>query len=239
MLLHGAPSPVSDFAPLVAALMPDYRVIVPELPGYGKSPMLAGEYSFARIYAELEMLLLDRGISEVAVVGFSLGGHHALALAGSTKIRVTSVVSIAGFAMLEPTARDAMHGFVAMLSQPGAELDTPELRAIARERFLAPAFRTAENCARVDTWLAATTAPVLAIEIATELHSDVRPLLPTLQIPVLALVGGLDVAVPPVYSEQIATLCPHGRLEVIPGHGHALLLEQPAETIAVIRAALA
>ena len=55
----------------------------------------------------------------------------------------------------------------------------------------------------------------------------------------LAYVGELDAAAPPSYSREIADLAPLGRLEVVPGHGHALLLEQPAATIAAMRKAVA
>jgi 3-oxoadipate enol-lactonase len=240
MLLHGAPSAISDFAGLVEALAVDRRVVVPELPGYGASPMLDGEYTFARVYTLLEDMLLARGIREVAVVGFSLGAHHALAVAGVwRRVRVSSVISLAGFAMLEAADRAAIVGFVDMLSQPGAQLQSPEMREMARGRFLAPAYQTDANAAQVATWLDATTAPVLAIELAAEARADLREQLQELTVPVLAYVGELDVAVPPAYSREIADLAPLGRLEVVPGHGHALLLEQPEATIAAIRRALA
>ncbi|MEO7095523.1 MAG: alpha/beta fold hydrolase [Polyangiales bacterium] len=240
MLLHGAPSAISDYAGLVESLAVDHRVVVPELPGYGKSPMLDGEYSFARVYALLEDMLLARGIREVAVVGFSLGAHHALAVASVwRRVRVSSVISLAGFAMLEATDRDAIVGFVGALSQPGAQLQTPEMREMVRGRFLAPAYQTDAHAAQVALWLDATTAPVLAAELAAEVRADLREQLQELTMPVLAYVGALDVAVPAAYSREIADLAPLGRVEVVPGNGHALLVEQPAETIAVIRRALA
>lgn len=239
MLVHGAPSAIHDYAPLVTALEADHRVIVPELPGYGKSPMLDGEYSFARVYDALETMLLEKGIRELSVVGFSLGGHHALAFAASTRVRVTSVVSLAGFAALNADDRAGIMGFVEMMSAPGASLQTPELRALLVQRFLAPPYQTEANAKQIDTWVAATTPRALAVELATEARADIRALIAKLEVPVLARVGELDLAVPRHYSEEIATLCPHGRLEVAHGHGHALLLEQPDETIAAIRAAIA
>lgn len=240
MLLHGAPSAVADFAPLVRALSPDHRVLVPELPGYGRSPRLEGAYSFARLYEQIERMLLDRGIGELAIVGFSLGAHHALALASSTRVQVTRVVSLAGFACLAPADRDAVERFVAMLSAPDADLLSPQMQEIARQRFLAPRYAAdPEIAARLVPWLAAVSPAVLAAELAAEARADLRPQLARLSIPVVARAGELDVATPPSYSEEIATTCPHGRLEIVPDHGHALLLEQPDATVAAICAALA
>jgi pimeloyl-ACP methyl ester carboxylesterase len=240
MLLHGAPSSILDYAGLVEALAVDHRVVVPELPGYGKSPMLDGEYTFARVYALLEDMLLGRGIREVAVVGFSLGGHHALAIAATwRRVRISTVVSLAGYAMLEAGDREAVAGFVAMLSQPGAVLQSPEMRELARGRVLAPAYQTDANAAQVATWLDATTAAVLATELAATANADLREQLQELTMPVLAYVGELDLAAPVAYSREIADLVPLGRLDVAPGHGHALLIEQPTATIAAIRRAVA
>lgn len=240
LLIHGAPSAIGDFAGLVEALAVDHRVVVPELPGYGKSPMLDGEYTFARVYALLEDVLVGRGIREVSVVGFSLGAHHALAVASVwRRVRVVTVVSLAGFAKLEAADLDAITGFVGVLSQPGAALQTPEMRELVRGRFLAPAYQTDANAAQIATWLDATTASVLATELAAETRADLREQIQELTMPVLAYVGALDVAVPPAYSREIADLVPMGRLVVVPGHGHALLLEQPVETIAAIRRAIA
>jgi pimeloyl-ACP methyl ester carboxylesterase len=239
MLLHGGPSSVADFDPVVAALRDDHRVLVPWLPGYGPSPRLDGDYSFARVYELIEQALHLRGVGEVAIVGVSQGAHHALALASSTRVRVTRLVCLAGYAALTPADREAMIGFAAMVSAPGASLLAPEVREMARQRFLAPAFGSEPHAiAGIERWLAATTAAVLADELRAVVQADLRDSLPELAIPVVARVGTLDVACPPAYSEEIVRLCPHGRLELVDGHGHALLLEQPDATTAAIRAAL-
>jgi len=41
LLLHGTPSPGEDWLPLAEELAPRYRVLIPDLPGYGASPPLA------------------------------------------------------------------------------------------------------------------------------------------------------------------------------------------------------
>jgi 3-oxoadipate enol-lactonase len=241
VLLHGSPSSVADFRPVVAALVDDHRVLVPELPGYGASPRLDPPYAFERVYAAIEAALVARGIESIAVVGFSQGGHHALALAVRRgRIAVARVVCLAGYAALSADDRAAMLGFAAMMEQPGASLTAPELVAMLAPRFLAPA-AAADPAARaqLERWLAATTPAVVADELRAIVRSDLRAALPGLDVPVLARVGALDAAVPPHYSEEIARLCPRGRLEVIPGVGHAQMIEQPAATAAAIRAALA
>jgi pimeloyl-ACP methyl ester carboxylesterase len=53
--------------------------------------------------------------------------------------------------------------------------------------------------------------------------------------PALLLVGELDKMTPPRLSEQLCELLPDARLEVIPGAGHMLMLEQPAAVAAAVR----
>lgn len=239
MLLHGGPSAVADFDPLVASLARDHRVLVPWLPGYGPSPRLAGTYSFARVYELLETMLIQRGVSRLAIVGFSQGAHHALALASSTRVTVERVICLGGYAALSPADRDAMRGFADMLSAPGASLTTPELRAMLTQRFVAPRFAADKAiAAQLEGWLTATTPDVLADELRAVIESDVRPRLAGLSIPIVARVGELDLACPPAYSKEIARIAPNATLQIVDGHGHALLLEQPTETIAAVRAAL-
>ena len=86
----------------------------------------------------------------------------------------------------------------------------------------------------------ATAAPTETI--AAELESV--PSWPTTDVsaiaaPILARVGALDVSVPPPMSEEIARLAPHVTLQIVPGVGHTLLLEDFAGTAAAIEAHLA
>src|SRR5438876_772331 len=63
VLLHGAPSSPDDFAPLVEALEASHRVLVPHLPGYGRTPSDPGAYSLDSVVALLERGLESRGVS--------------------------------------------------------------------------------------------------------------------------------------------------------------------------------
>jgi pimeloyl-ACP methyl ester carboxylesterase len=81
LLLHGSPSTTAYFAPLVARLGPRYRVLVPELPGYGASPPIAGEYLLPTVQGMIQDTHVTRGIREVAVLGFSMGAYRALTFA--------------------------------------------------------------------------------------------------------------------------------------------------------------
>ncbi len=56
---------------------------------------------------------------------------------------------------------------------------------------------------------------------------DSRPMLPSMDVPALVLVGDQDRLTPPEQSQEMAGLLPRATLVVVPGCGHLSTLEQP------------
>ena len=81
LLIHGLASSGADWAFQVAALENRFRVIVPDLPGSGRSPPPAGEYTIAGFARSLWALLDHLQVSRPNIIGFSLGGAVALEMA--------------------------------------------------------------------------------------------------------------------------------------------------------------
>jgi 3-oxoadipate enol-lactonase len=236
LLLHGCPSTTRCFEPLVSALSARWRVLVPELPGYGKTPALPGPYSLHRVQALLEDHLLGLGVHELSVVGFSAGAYRALALAFSSRVRVRHVASIAGFAGLDDPLRAAYRRLA-----PAVGDGTHDLRPGWLARIAGPDFakRHPDDVEDVMAWLGCASRSVLAAELAAFAEcDDLRPRLSELEIPVLARVGELDATALPDWSRDIAARAKHGKVEVVPGCGHALLYEDRDATVAAIVALL-
>ncbi len=223
--------------PLAEALAPLHRVLVPHLPGYGKSPPLECPYSIARVGSLLEEALASRGVSECSIVGFSGGAYRALALAlGATALRVTSLVTLAGLAGYDEDVRAAFRMTARMLRN-GADL-----RPMWLSRMTAPGFarKFPHHVAEVMAWLDAASHEVLAAEMdAFADAEDLRPKLASLQIPITARVGALDAATPPSFSAAIVQSVRNGHLQVVPGCGHALLYEDLPATVQAVQAAIA
>jgi len=74
LLLHAGVCDRRMWQTQVAALAPTYRVIAPDLPGFGNSPLEPGEFSTP---GQLVELLDTLGIEATAVVGASYGGRVA------------------------------------------------------------------------------------------------------------------------------------------------------------------
>src|SRR5512139_2380809 len=82
VLIHGFPLCRRMWEPQVEALAKaGFRVICPDLPGFGETPPLPGTVSMAE-YADAVMALLDQlGIERAVVGGMSMGGYVLLNLA--------------------------------------------------------------------------------------------------------------------------------------------------------------
>lgn len=239
VLLHGAPSPPGDFQRLADDLAADHRVLIPSLPGYGASPPLA-PYSFDAVEHLLVDALRERGVTRAALVGMSGGAYRALRMA-THGFGATAIVCLGGTAWTAPEEAPILRGF-SDLARSLPDFKDPAIREMFANRMLSPPWRAAhpETVATVAAWLDATTPAVLADELAAfAALDDLRPALAHLDVVVTVRTGSLDVATPPAMAESIATACPHARLQIVPGCGHALLVEDEAASIAAIRAAVA
>lgn len=80
VLVHGFPDDGSIWTGTAQALAASHRVIVPDMPGVGKTP-LDGSSSIAAMAAKIKALLDSLGIEKVVIAGHSMGGYIALAFA--------------------------------------------------------------------------------------------------------------------------------------------------------------
>jgi len=92
VLLHGAGGGGANWFAVFNALSRDYRVLAPDLPGFGFSPPLDVEPPLGRAVAEaIDAWLESRGEHAVHLVGTSLGGLIALRIAERSPDRVRTV----------------------------------------------------------------------------------------------------------------------------------------------------
>lgn len=96
VLLHGGgpgASGVSNYSRNIDALARDFRVIVPDMPGYGRSAKSTNQDDpFGHLADAMRGLLDELGIETVSLVGNSYGGAAALRLALDTPGRVDKLV---------------------------------------------------------------------------------------------------------------------------------------------------
>ncbi|RJQ75899.1 alpha/beta fold hydrolase [Amycolatopsis panacis] len=81
LLLHGWAGDGTDWSPLAADLIADHRVVVPDHRGHGRSSVPDGPYDAKTLAADAATLLRACDVPSAVVIGHSLGGAVASALA--------------------------------------------------------------------------------------------------------------------------------------------------------------
>ena len=102
LLLHAGVADRRMWDPVADRLAHSFRVVRPDLRGFGQTPLPPGPYSDAD---DLDGLLAELGITDAAVVGASYGGRVAMELATTHPGRVSALVLLnPAYRGLEPTA---------------------------------------------------------------------------------------------------------------------------------------
>jgi pimeloyl-ACP methyl ester carboxylesterase len=236
LCLHGTPSPAEDWMPLARVLESRNRVLVPDLPGYGQTPQL-DDSSMESVGDAIAAMLHDRGVDRLhAVVGYSTGVYRAFDLV-LRHVSVDHVIAIAGVVNFDDAGRQMRMQLADALDSDPAFIDSPAVHDMMRQLMLSEAWRHAhpEDEQRVIGWLKLTTSKALAAECrALARVRDLRPEIRGFAKPVYARVGELDVGATPAISQEIVSLVQHGELDVVPGCGHGLFIENLDGTVGAI-----
>ena len=231
LFLHGAPSDPAEWLAVAQRIEGSRRCLIPDLPGYGKSPALKGD----NLTVVQEALLSDlaaRKIDEVSIVGHSMGVDRAFRIALAGKLKVKRLVSLGGIVDFSPEHKAAMKQNIALIRQLPS-LDIPQIHEMLLNLMVSEPFRKAhpEQAKQIYGWAKITTPGVLADELESAINAPAAmQLLPTLKIPTLVRIGTLDASTPIAYSEALAKAIPGAVLQVVPNCGHAYFLEDPEAT---------
>jgi len=224
VLLHSLLSDRASFDAVVAPLARAFRVIVPELPGFGRSRAVGG--GLAGVADRMAELVTEAAGSAGAVVlGNGYGGFVALQMAiRYPGIAAKLILADCGAAFSEP-GREAFRNMASASRARGLAAITD----VAMRRLFAPEFQ-AEHPDLMAGRRAAflqTDPEVFRAACDALAGLDFRPELGKVRVPVLVLVGEHDEATPPPMSQELAAGLPQARLEIIPGCAHVPQLQSP------------
>jgi 3-oxoadipate enol-lactonase len=224
LLLHGLASSSDDWGLQAPVFGQSYRLLIPDLRGHGRSEFSGRRMSIVRMADDVAELLDQLGEAPVHVLGLSMGGCVAQALALRHPRHVRSLVLVNTFARYQPAGwRGA--GRVARRLWLLAFAPMPAIAsAVARGLFPRPDQHALyeQASARLGrmtrrNYLAAMRA--LAVFDVREQLSDVR-------CPVLILAGDRDQTVPRAATSVLQHAIPHARVCIIPDSGHATPYDQ-------------
>jgi 3-oxoadipate enol-lactonase len=236
ILLHGFPLSKAMWEGQLSGIGSIYRVIAPDLRGFGESPVPEGVYTMDAMADDVVELLETLEImGPVVVGGLSMGGYVALSLVARYPTRVKALMLMDTRAGADtPDAaqgREATAKAVLAADNADAVVDAMLPRIFSKMTL-------EQRPERVEPMKAvmAQTAPrgIAGALRGMASRPDRRGDLPKIAVPTLVLVGEEDILTPPAESKDMAEAIPHARLEVIPQGGHMAPYENPSATNAAI-----
>jgi 3-oxoadipate enol-lactonase len=227
LLLHAFPLNGKMFEPQIEALSADRRVILPDFPGFGRSPRTPAQPDVG-YYAGCVRGLLDRlDIPRVVVGGVSMGGYVAFECVRSFPERISGLV----LANTRPDPdseeiRSARKEMALRVAKDGIGI----LPGLQMERLLSP--HTRENDGGLVEKVRAiilenTPAGAVAALGAMRERPDSTATLGEIAVPTLVIGGEDDSISSPKAMGEMAEKIPGSRHVTLPNVGHLSNLENP------------
>jgi 3-oxoadipate enol-lactonase len=222
VLIHGLMATGEMFRWLAEPLAARFRLIVPDLPGHGRSAAVPGPYTVEAMADSVATALDSYGIHDAHVMGYSHGGTIAQQLARDATHLVRSLALVATYAYNIATRRERMEGWLA-----------PHMvRMFGTRRLAALVIRAGTGGGpplapdRI-TWLrdmlAGNDSATMSLATAELSRFDSRPWLNQLCVPTLVVSGGLDKAIPAHHAAMLADGIPAVRTATIAEAGHTMI----------------
>lgn len=235
VFVHGHPFSRRMWAPQLDSLSDTFRVIAPDLPGYGESPP-RGSIVTMRELADAVLELLDAlEVERVTVIGLSMGGLVAMELGLGNPDRVNGLVLAATTAA--PVTKEEAETRLRTADAIEANGILDHALEMAGRLFGPAARREPELVGPVLTMMLGTSpeGAAAALRGRTERPPYDR-LLDDLRVPVLVIAGDHDeYSTEPITNQLVASL-PEPEVVRLAGIGHLPNLEAQEAFDAAVRA---
>src|SRR4051794_33851096 len=218
------------------ALSRRYRVVTPDLRGFGGSPLGDDEPSLDVAADDVAALLDNLGLDRVVLGGLSMGGYVAMAFLRRHPERLHALVLADTKAGADSTQVQANRERIAttVTEDPTSTVLVDEVlptllgQTTAAERPMVTG--------RVRALVQAAPAGAVAwAQRAMAARPDSFDTLRSLTVSALLVVGAEDTVSPPAEAEAMADAMTGARLEILPRAGHLSALEGPEEVNACLQ----
>jgi 3-oxoadipate enol-lactonase len=216
LLLHAFPLNRAMWAPQIDALRNHFRVIAPDLPGFGQTPA-RGQWSLVEAADDVAAVLDALKIQDCALVGLSMGGYIALPFYSKYSERVRKLVLADTRARADnDNEKSARSEMIAELEQFGigilADRMIPRLLKPEPDIAIANRIRAMMETLNADSAIHAL--------MAMRDRTDASAVLERVSCPLLVIAGEMDEVTRVDESQMMATRADGGECVIIPDAGH-------------------
>jgi 3-oxoadipate enol-lactonase len=240
LLVHGFPLDHTMWGKQIDDLAADYRVIAPDLRGFGQSDVTAGTVNMEQMADDLATLLDGLGVAEpVTLCGLSMGGYVGWQFALRHRQRLAKLIQCDTRAVADSS--EAAAGRLKTAEKVLAEGAKVVADAMLGKLFAPITAQSRPAIVEATRQVMLRTSPegIAAALRGMAERPDVSGRLAKFDLPTLVVCGEHDAIAPPDEMRGIAEKMPQAKFALIKDAGHMAPLEQPAAVNRAIRAFLA
>ena len=218
ILLHGLMGGLSNFKDVIDFFSSkNYKVVIPELPIY----TLPLKETSVTVFSDfLEDFIEYKGLSNVILLGNSLGGHVGLIYSNKNPSFVKSLVLTGSSGLYENSMGES---YPKRENYDYIKRKTQEVfynSKVATKEIVDEVFETVNNREKLVRTLAIAKSAI---------RHNMSEELPNIKTPTLLIWGENDLVTPPEVAREFKSLLPNSKLEWIKKCGHAPMMEHPKE----------
>jgi pimeloyl-ACP methyl ester carboxylesterase len=234
VLVHGFAEDGAVWEDVAPALSTTCRVLVPDLPGSGRSALPEGEVTMESLASVLALLLDAEGIDRCVFIGHSMGGYITLAFAERYPERVSA------FGLFHSTAfadneekKKGRRKSIEFIREHGV---APFIRQSAPNLFAASTLedRSVMVEAMIERYSTFSAESLMAYLEAMRNRPERISVLSSFPRPVLFIIGEQDQVIPVEQVLKQVHIPGISSVRILPGAGHMGMLEDAENGVAVI-----
>lgn len=229
VLVHGHPFNRSMWSAQAKFLGTTYRVITPDLRGYGESSVTMGKVGLENHATDIRDLLDHLGVDQVILGGLSMGGQIVMEFYWQFPERVRALILADTFAQLDmPEGKESRIKMANRLIREGMS----DYAAEVLPKMITPTNIESQPAIAAHVLNMMKNTPPAGAAASLRGRAERRdyvPLLQKISVPTLIVVGKDDEFTPVSDAELMHSLIPNSKMEVIDGAGHMPNLERESE----------
>ena len=241
VLLHGFPGSHRGLTDMAKGLS-GYRIVIPDLPGCGKSEPLKNSYTLKHYAAWLYAFLENLSLKKVILVGHSFGSRIALVFAETYPEKMETMILITPV-----TAVEGLIARAASIQYKIAELLPSNLKHAWLANglyqkiehmiiFKSVRGKRKAELVKKDKTEYRLIDPETTIGVFEEFYrNNLLPKANIATIPTLIIASDKDEIAPLTQVKELTIRLPHSKMIIMKNSGHLVVLERPLQTAKIIR----
>jgi pimeloyl-ACP methyl ester carboxylesterase len=243
---HGSPGTMRDFPEaLVHDLAKDHRVILVDVPGYGRS-LRGKSKTLEEVSEKIDSILTQLGVERPIIVGYSWGGALALIYATKVQTDIRGLVLVSPIAFPDDKLVDWTTKIIAtpVIGHIVLAVSVPRVSiALVRDKLKKAAEPEKLRDSYLDLCSVVWSTPCRLRTMALDGQrtgsalEGAAPLFKDIESPVQVLVGANDSFVSPGrHGRRLSAQLRNASLTEVPQAGHVLVQTRPEVVTAAVRA---